>query len=140
ERRGSLPADAMASHGERMLPQLMGRTAVIAERLPVLAIGIALALAGFGWYGFSQLETRFDFTDFLPEDAPAVETLQVLRDDFGGGVGESTQVLVTAAPGTDLAEGRYWNLMLEASANLATTDAVVSFPTEQGPVAAAESP
>lgn len=97
----------MASHGQRILPQLMGRTAVIAERVPYLALGFALVLGGLGYYGFTQLETRFSFTDFLPEDAPAVETMEVLEADFGGGFGEQSQVLVTAPDGGDLADGRH---------------------------------
>ncbi|HLU31654.1 MAG TPA: MMPL family transporter, partial [Acidimicrobiia bacterium] len=99
ERSNDLPRDALATHGDRLLPQLMGRAAVIAERIPWVALVLALVLGGLGFYGFTQLETRFAFTDFLPEDAPAVETLELLETEFGGGFGEQSQVLVTAPNG-----------------------------------------
>ena len=140
ERNDRLPIDALASHGQRILPQIMGRTAVIAERLPFLALGAALILGGLGYYGFTQLETRFSFTDFLPEDAPAVETLDILENEFGGGFGEQTQVLLEAPEGTDLAEGRFWNLMVEANGDLGAVETVFSFDTQIGPVPDASSP
>jgi len=140
ERNGRLPVEAMGQHSERLLPQLMGRTAVIAERIPVVALGIALVLGGLGWYGFTQLETRFSFTDFLPEDDPAIETLDILTSEFGGGFGEQTQVLVEAPDGADLATGEFHNLMVEAVGDLAALDTVSAFDTPAGPVANMTSP
>jgi hypothetical protein len=140
ERNGRLPVEAMGQHSERLLPQLMGRTAVIAERVPVVALGIALVLGGLGWYGFTQLETRFSFTDFLPEDSPAIETLDILTTEFGGGFGEQTQVLVEAPDGVDLATGDFHNLMVTAVGDLAALDNVSTFDTPDGPVANMTSP
>ncbi len=140
ERAGRLPAEALGFHSRRILPQIMGRTAVIAERAPYVALVIALTLGGLGYFGFTQLETRFSFTDFLPEDAPAVETYDLITAEFGGGFAEQTQVLIEAPEGTDLAEAEYWNLMVAASEELAVTDSVASFSTPNGPVANVDSP
>lgn len=140
ERNDDLPREALATHGDRLLPQLMGRTAVIAERIPYVALVAALVLGGLGAYGFTQLETRFSFTDFLPEDAPAVETLDLLESEFGGGFGEQSQVLVTAPEGGDLATGEYFNLMVEASAEIGSVEGVSTFDGPTGPVANVVSP
>lgn len=140
EARNDLPREALASHGDRLLPQLMGRAAVIAERIPYVALVAALVLGGLGWYGFTQLETRFSFTDFLPEDAPAVETLELLETEFGGGFGEQSQVLVTAPDGGDLATGEFFNLMVEASSAVASVEGVSTFAGPEGAVANATSP
>ncbi|HEX2152649.1 MAG TPA: MMPL family transporter [Acidimicrobiia bacterium] len=140
ESSGRLPVEAMASHGERILPQLMGRTAVIAERVPYVALVLALILGGLGYFGFTQLETRFSFTDFLPEDAPAIQTMEILEEDFGGGFGEQTQVLITAPEGGDLSDGTYWNLMVDASSDVAEVDSVFTFDTALGRAADADSP
>jgi uncharacterized protein len=140
EGRNDLPREALASHGDRLLPQLMGRAAVIAERIPYVALVAALLLGGLGWYGFTQLETRFSFTDFLPEDAPAVETLELLETEFGGGFGEQSQVLVTASDGGDLATGEFFNLMVEVSTAVASVEGVSTFAGPDGAVANATSP
>lgn len=135
-----LPVEALGSQGDRILPQLMGKTAVIAERFPYYAIVAALVLGVLGFYGFTQLETRFSFTDFLPEDAPAVETLDIIEEDFGGGFGEQTQVLITSSGGTDLAAGENWNRMVAASNSLGGIESISTFDTPAGPVANATSP
>ncbi len=140
ERSGRLPVEAMGAHSDRVLPQLMGRLAVIAERIPSIAIVVALVLGGLGYWGFTQLDTRFSFTDFLPEDSPAVQTLNIITEDFGGGFGEQTQVLVEAPDTQTLATGTYHNLMVDAAAHLGQYDTVSSFDTAQGPVANASSP
>lgn len=140
ERRGHLPRAALASHGDRLLPRLMGRTAIVAEHVPYVALTLALILGGLGYYGFTQLETRFSFTDFLPEDAPAVETLELLETEFGGGFGEQSQVLVSAPEGETLASGEYFNLMVAATRALADVDAVSTFAGPDGEVANATSP
>ncbi|HJR91542.1 MAG TPA: MMPL family transporter [Acidimicrobiia bacterium] len=140
ETNGRLPVEAMGEQGERLLPQMMGRTAVIAERLPAVALAVAVALGALGWYGYTQLETRFSFTDFLPEDAPAIETLEILTDEFGGGFGEQTQVLIEAGDGQDLATGDIHNLMVDAGAGLGRLEHVSTFDTPQGPVANVTSP
>ena len=133
ERAGRLPSEALAAGAtERSLPKLMARTAVLAERAPIPTLMIALILGGVGFFGLTQLSTEFSFTDFLPEDSPAVSTFNTLSDEFGGGFGESTSVLIEG----DLSTPAAHNAMLEAWGNLADTENVTVF----GGFAAAQSP
>ena len=88
---------------------------------------VMLALGGLGYYGLTQLETRFSFTDFFPEDSPVVETFSILNEDFGGGFGETTQVLVEAPPGGDLATPAVFNALGEVSDNLVGVEDVLVF-------------
>ncbi len=132
-----LPRDGMGASAERLLPQLMARASVLAERAPVPTLVVALVLGGLGVFGLSQLETRFSFTDFLPEDAPAVETLTILQEEFGGGLGESSSVLVESIG--DLATGSVHNALLAIDADLAGVPNVVTFATPDGAVASANS-
>ncbi len=141
EARDRLPRASMgASSGERLLPKLMEKTAVLAEHLPIPTLIVTLALGGLGFYGLSQLETRFSFTDFLPEDSPVVETFTILQDEFGGGFGETTQVLVRASSGEDLATPEGWNAIAAFQQKLADVPNVITIPTPVGDVAQATSP
>ena len=47
----------------------------------------AMVLGGLGVWGLAQLETRFSVTDFLPSDAPGIRALEILQEEFGGGLG-----------------------------------------------------
>ena len=139
ERRGTLPVTALESHGDRLLPNVMEKLALLAEHAPIPTIAVALLLGLGGLYGFSQLETRFSFTDFLPEDSPYVETLDVLESDFGGGFGEQTQVLVEATPVGDI-DAAVHNALVAANADLAGSPDVSTVSTPQGEFANAASP
>lgn len=133
ERHGRLHPEAFAAGStERALPRVIAKTAVLAERLPVITLVIALALGGVGVYGLTQLETTFSFTDFLPKDSPSVQALHTIQDEFGGGFGEQTNVLIKGDLGTAAA----YNAMVEAWDNLAGVPDVKEF----GGRAAAESP
>ena len=134
ERAGRLPSEALAAGAtERALPRLMARTAVLAEHAPIPTLLIALVLGGVGYFGLTQLSTEFSFTDFLPEDSPAVSTFNTLSEEFGGGFGESTAVLIE---GGDVATPEAYNAMFEAWQNLADTENVSAF----GGFASAQSP
>ncbi len=136
-----LPRESMgASSGERLLPKLMEKTAVLAEHLPVPTLIVTLALGGLGYYGLTQLETRFSFTDFLPEDSEMVETFNVLQDEFGGGFGETTQVLVRAPEGVDLATPEGWAAISEFQSALVDVPNVLTIPTPAGELASVTSP
>jgi predicted RND superfamily exporter protein len=139
ERNGTLPVQSLEGHGDRLLPRVMEKLALLAERAAIPTLIIALILGGAGFYGFTQLETRFSFTDFLPDDSVYVETLDVLEEDFGGGFGEQTQVLVepTAEQAID---GSMHNALVAANADLAGIDDVSSIQTAQGDVPNANSP
>ncbi len=133
EAAGTLPTEEMGQSSERALPRLMGRSSILAERVPTLMLIIALSLGALGAYGLTQLSTEFTFTDFLPEDSPMLETFEVLTDEFGGGLGETTNVLIR---GDDVTSSEVHNGIVQAWQNMADTPHVLSF----GQFAAAESP
>lgn len=140
ERKGTLPVAEMEQAGEGALSRMIERTSVLADRAAVPTVIVALLLGGLGVWGLTQLETRFSFTDFLPEDSPVVETLNILTDEFGGGFGESTQILVEAHDGIDFADAAAHNSLVEANRALAGVPDVIAFDTPGGAVAQAESP
>jgi uncharacterized protein len=141
EARGTLPVEAFrASAEERLLPRIMEKTAVLAERFAVPTLVVMVALGGLGYYGLSQLETRFSFTDFLPADAPEVETFNILNEEFGGGFGETTQVLIEAPEGGDLATPEVYNALRQVGQDLAGVDDILTIPTPFGEVAQANNP
>jgi uncharacterized protein len=139
ERFGRLPVDSLERHGDRLLPRTMEKLAVVAERAPVATLVIALALGAAGWYGFSQLETRFSFTDFLPEDSEYVVTLGLLADEFGGGFGERTQVLVEATGDAGFDADAH-NAMVDANSALARLPDVATIESPNGSFPNANSP
>ena len=101
QRRGLLPASTLEASGHSALPRAMERTVWLAERAPVATLAVAVALTGVGMYGFTQLDSRFELTDFVPRDDPQLATFQTLEEEFGGGFGQTTEVLLTgdlAAP------------------------------------------
>jgi predicted RND superfamily exporter protein len=139
ERNGTLPVASLEAHGDRLLPRLMEKLAVLAEHAAIPTLIIALALGAAGFYGFTQLETRFSFTDFLPDDSEFVETLEILTEDFGGGFGEQTQVLVEATADRAI-DGAVHNALVAANADLATVEDVSTIATADGEFPNARSP
>ena len=132
-----LPAEGLGATRDRLLPELAGRTSVLAERAPVPTLVVALVLGGFGYLGLTNISTEFSFTDFLPEDSPVVQTLATIEDAFGGGFGETTQVLVEDV---DLAEPAAYNALVEVVRELGDTRDVLTVTTPAGQVASATSP
>jgi predicted RND superfamily exporter protein len=128
----TLPRQVFAQQGERLLPNLMGRSSILAQKVPRVTLAVALLLGAAGAYGYTELNTEFSFTDFLPEDAPALETFTTITEEFGGGFGEETEVIIEG----DVATVEVHNAIAVAWGNLATTPNVVQF----GDRAAAESP
>jgi predicted RND superfamily exporter protein len=129
----------MQAHGDRALPRIMEKLALLAEHAAIPTLIIALILGAVGFYGFTQLETRFSFTDFLPDDSEYVGTLEILADDFGGGFGEQTKVLVEATPDQPI-DGSVHNALVAANAQLAGIEDVSTIEGEQGDFANANSP
>lgn len=132
-----LPVSSMQASSERFLPRLIARTSVLAEKIPVFTLMVALVLGGLGVWGLTRLETRFSFTDFLPEDAPGIRALDILIEEFGGGLGESTQVLIE---GDNLASPQVHNALVTADRGLADIENVAVFDTPRGKVASVTSP
>jgi hypothetical protein len=139
ERKSVLPVGALRAHGDRILPRFMEKLALLTERAAVPTIVIALLLGAAGFYGFTQLETRFSFTDFLPEDSPYVETLDILADAFGGGFGEQTSVLVEAT-GAQPIDAEVHNALVRANSELASIEDVSTIETPRGSFPNALSP
>jgi uncharacterized protein len=94
DRRGRLPVDDLAQADRSVLPRLMSRTTVLAERAPVAVVTGAVVLTAVGGYGFTQLDSRFALTDFVPQDDPQLATFETLEREFGGGFDRSTEVLL----------------------------------------------
>jgi predicted RND superfamily exporter protein len=139
ERNGTLPVGALQSHGQRLLPRIMEKLAILAEHAAIPTLVIALLLGAAGYYGFTQLDTEFSFTDFLPDDSPYIETLDLLADEFGGGFGEESHVLVepTAERGID---AEVHNALVQANSELVGIDDVSTIETPQGEFPNASSP
>jgi len=92
--RDRLPVAALGSSTSRALPQLIGRTAWLSQRAPIPTLIAAVLVVVLGGYGFTQLDTEFELTDFVPQDEPLLETFATLTEAFGGGFEETTQILL----------------------------------------------
>lgn len=133
EAGGRLPTMSLQSTGQRLLPVLMARTAVLAERSPIPTLIVTVLIGGsLGAFGFTQLDTRFSSTDFVPQDSPIVQTFNTIQDRFGGGFGETTEVLISGGVATP----EVHNAMVETAEDLAQVDNVQTV----GEQARADSP
>jgi predicted RND superfamily exporter protein len=121
---GRLPSEAMGQSENRFLPKLMGAASVFARRAPAVMVLIALTLGGFGAWGWANLETRFSFIDFVPEGSELLTTYDTITEEFAGGFGERTQVLVE---GDDLGTPDAHNALALAQQNMADTPDVLTF-------------
>ena len=124
EKKDSINREAFSSSGESVLNKFAGASSIIPRKLKLISIALLLGISSYGYVSFTNLDTVFNFTDFLPEDDPVVATLAVLTDEFGGGFGETTTVLLE---GEDLATPEIHNAIIDAINNLATADNVVVF-------------
>ena len=134
ERAGGLDLELFRSGDERALPRVIGRTSWLARKAPAFALSVSLVLGVIGFYGFTQLSSEFSFLDFVPTTSPLRGTFEALLDDFGGGFGESTQIIVEG----DVATSDVWNGMLASTSNMTDTANVVTFagnPAGTSPVA-----
>ena len=130
-RRGTLPIVALGAQQESTLPAVIGRTAWLAERAPVRTLAVATLLVMLGGYGFTQLDSEFELTDFVPQDEPLLEVYETLVSSFAGGFEESTQVLVRLPEATTIRH----DAVLEAADRLVGVPGVATL----GPVADARS-
>jgi len=132
EHRGTLDRVALRGGDARMLPRLAGKTAWLAKHAAVPTLVVALVLGVLGAFGTSRLEASFSFIDFVPVTSPYRVTFETLLDEYGGGFGEETQVLLDG----DVATPAAYNGMVDSTTNLASVENVVQF----GAFPAAESP
>jgi len=124
ENKDKINKDAFSSSGESVLNKLAASSGIIPKKLKVVALALLFAISGYGYFSFTNLETLFEFTDFLPEDNPVVQTLGLLTDEFGGGFGETTSVLIE---GDDLATPEAHNALIESINNLSDKENVVVY-------------
>ena len=132
ERKNKIDTDAFASSGEKLFNRLSEATSIIPKRLKVIAIALILGIGGYGYYSFTNISTVFNFTDFLPSDSPTVKTFNTLQDEFGGGFGETTSVLIES---DNVAIPEIHNALIDSLNNLSDVENVLVF----GGNAAAES-
>jgi len=133
--RGTVARDRLRGGDSRALGRLIGKTSWIAHRAAAVAVTASLILGVFGFIGFTNLNPQFSFLDFIPTTSPLRGTFATLLEDFGGGFGENTQILVQG----DVATAEAWNAMVVANQSLADTPNVVTFagsPAGTSPVAA----
>jgi len=84
------------SVGVKVLDKTMGSGAVAAEHHPIVVI-IVVSLITIGAIGVAlQLETTFNFEDFLPDDLEISKDLDYMITEFGisGGMAEEVNILV----------------------------------------------
>ena len=132
-RRERLPTRALQGADRSTLPRLVGRLAWLAERAPVPVLAVAGALTLLGAYGFTQLDSEFELTDFVPRDEPQLATFELLEEEFDGGFAESTQVLLTG----DLATPDAHDAVLDSLEEVSDVEAVASLDGEADAVSLA---
>ena len=124
EKKSKINTEAFSSSGDSVLNKISASSSIIPKKLKIIALVLLLAISGYGYFSFTNLETIFEFTDFLPEDDPVVQTLDLLTEEFGGGFGETTSVLLE---GENLATPEIHNAIIESLSNLSVTENVVSY-------------
>ena len=124
ENKDKINKDAFSSSGESVLNKVAASSGIIPKKLKIVALILLFSISGYGYFSFTNLETIFEFTDFLPEDDPVVQTLGLLTDEFGGGFGESTSVLIE---GDDLATPEIHNALIESINNLSEKENIVVY-------------
>ena len=134
ERRGTLDRDALRGGDARFLPRMIGKTSWLAKHAAIPTLIVSLILGILGAFGTSRLEARFSFIDFVPVTSPYRATFETLIDNYGGGFGEETQVLIEG----DVATPSAYNAMVESTTNLTAVANVAqfgAFPAADSPVA-----
>ena len=124
ETKGNISTEAFSSSGESVLNKIAASSGIIPKRLKMVALALLVAISGYGYFSFTNLETIFEFTDFLPEDDPVVQTLDLLTEEFGGGFGETTAVLIE---GENLATPEIHNALIESINNLSDKENIVVY-------------
>jgi len=124
ENKEKINLEEFTSSGESLLNKVAASSGIIPKKLKIVAIVLLFSISGYGYFSFTNLETIFEFTDFLPNDDPAVLTLELLEEEFGGGFGETTSVLIE---GDDLATPEIHNSLIESINNLSDKENIVVY-------------
>ncbi len=113
----------MKSAGVVILDKTMSSGAVAAEQHPIgVIIVVTLITIGSGWLVL-QLETTFNFEDFLPEDLEITKDIEYMLNEFEvpGGAGEKVNILVKG----DLTDPELLSAIHETTGNLNDTKTVI---------------
>ena len=124
ESKGNISTEAFSSSGESLLNKIAASSGIIPKKLKLVALALLIGISGYGYFSFTNLETIFEFTDFLPEDDPVVQTLDLLTEEFGGGFGETTSVLIE---GDNLATPDVHNALIDSINNLSDKENIVVY-------------
>ena len=124
ESKGNISTEAFSSSGESVLNKIAASSGIIPKKLKLVALALLIGISGYGYFSFTNLETIFEFTDFLPEDDPVVQTLDLLTEEFGGGFGETTSVLIE---GDNLATPEVHNALIDSINNLSDKENIVVY-------------
>jgi len=111
------------SAGVKILDKAMSSGAVAAEHHPITVIfAVAIITIGAGWLG-SQVETSFNFEDFLPEDLEISKDLEFMLNEFEvpGGEAEQVNILVKG----DITDPELLRDMGETVSNMADDESVI---------------
>ena len=90
-----------------------------AKHGPIIAV-VALLLSGLSFYSVSEIETEFDFMDFLPDELEESQTINYLLDNFNFS-SSSSNVLMEG----DVATASVLNAILRSEDNMAAVRDVV---------------
>ena len=74
---------AIRGVGVRVLNKWMSLGAVGSEHHPYAVLAIAVIITVAGFYSLTQIPTRFDIRDFLPEEVPIARELSFMLDEYG---------------------------------------------------------
>jgi predicted RND superfamily exporter protein len=122
-RVGTLPLKSLSSQAKGGLSKIAECTAWLAERIPIATVVIAVMLTALGGYGFTQLDSEFNLTDFVPKNEPLLATYDQIVEQFDGGFEERTQILITGETITPQAH----NALIGALAKAKEVPGVQSF-------------
>ena len=124
EKKEKIDSEAFTSSGDSLLNKISEASGIIPKKLKLIALALLVSVSSYGYISFTNLETIFEFTDFLPEDNPVVKTLDLLSEEFGGGFGETTSVLIE---GDDLATVEVHNALIQSINNLSDKENIIVY-------------
>jgi uncharacterized protein len=102
------------------LSALSGRTAVVAQRAPLVALGLALALSVAAAGAATQVRTTFSQDDFIPADSDIGRLVDRIEALFAGGLTETTFAVLDG----DLTDPAAADAQLAAQARMADSPGV----------------
>jgi hypothetical protein len=149
EKRDHIDPDSLRGGESRRLPRLIGGAAWLPKNAAIATLIVSFILGALGVWGTVNIEAKFSFLDFIPTTSPLRDTFATLLDDYGGGFGETTQVLICDFDTPDGASqpscsdtgsvdtADVWNGMVAATGAMEDIDDVIKFgdfPAAQSPV------